>query len=591
MSEFDPKLTDLLSELDLLGSVVQQSGRQHFARKSHIEEDVLGGALGRYVQRKLSAIKIFEEPFVSVKENLRTGAAICEQWVVACEHLTGQSSRFPSRLVVMESLERRLGHLFARTSLMCLQANNRVMDLDHVDGRLKIQYSDRLISLLREVRQFSALGFPIPAKIQQASNTGDKFYRQAIVLKQVAHFYNTIDQQMIPSQRPMMLSHALAFEQVIKNPHSQSKESGGKVQITWDNPKELEVYIAKLQSVAEKLSTENRKLRKWHTDFTDKVVTLMNVDLLKHKQQWKDGLQDLRTGFATLEAQGFRSDDMRAWRQHWNHQLYKALEHQYQTGLEALNKNLPEIHVDLTFNVLEVVAYEARRLFRHRLVSSKDLHSFDNILSSIIRGDWGSDALDNMTVPSGDINNISAYTTSAVSSGPTLPVSPGPSLAISSASSKALPLTPYSINPEITGESKSTDSILEMLEGSLCSVVRNKPLPPQRKILSGLFGLDSRGMTGGQRNGEEWEGIEMGDGEGEWRCGGKKEDKEKGKERNDGGKEKDREDIGGQEGNKREEEGRDLWVTFLKYNHLGAALLPGVSTGQRSGLTACDIDS
>ena len=40
---------------------------------------------------------------------------------------------------------------------------------------------------------------------------------------------------------------------------------------------------------------------------------------------------------------------MRAWRQHWNHQLYKALEHQYQTGLEALNKNLPEIHIDLTF--------------------------------------------------------------------------------------------------------------------------------------------------------------------------------------------------------------------------------------------------
>lgn len=40
---------------------------------------------------------------------------------------------------------------------------------------------------------------------------------------------------------------------------------------------------------------------------------------------------------------------MQAWRQHWNHQLYKALEHQYQTGLEALNKNLPEIHIDLTF--------------------------------------------------------------------------------------------------------------------------------------------------------------------------------------------------------------------------------------------------
>ncbi|XP_054598719.1 cytoplasmic dynein 2 heavy chain 1 isoform X1 [Nothobranchius furzeri] len=230
-----------------------------------------------------------------------------------------------------------------------LQTSNRVMELDHVDGRLKIQYSDRLVSLLREVRQLSALGFPIPAKIQQAANTADKFYRQAVVLKQVAHFYNTIDQQMIPSQRPMMLSLALDFEQVIKNPRSQSKESGGKLQITWDNPSDLEVYITKLQSAAEKLSVENRKFRKWHTDFIEKVVTLMNVDLLRHQQRWKEGLQELRTGFATLEAQGLRSDDMRAWRQHWNHQLYKALEHQYQTGLEALNKNLPEINIDLIF--------------------------------------------------------------------------------------------------------------------------------------------------------------------------------------------------------------------------------------------------
>lgn len=69
--------------------------------------------------------------------------------------------------------------------LHSLQASNCVMDLDHVDGRLKIHYSDKLSSLLREVRQLAALGFTIPAVIQQAVNTADKFYRQAIVLKQV----------------------------------------------------------------------------------------------------------------------------------------------------------------------------------------------------------------------------------------------------------------------------------------------------------------------------------------------------------------------------------------------------------------------
>uniref|UniRef100_A0A8B9L0C8 Cytoplasmic dynein 2 heavy chain 1 n=1 Tax=Astyanax mexicanus TaxID=7994 RepID=A0A8B9L0C8_ASTMX len=227
--------------------------------------------------------------------------------------------------------------------------SNRVMELDHMDGKLKIHYSERLVSLLREVRQLSALGFSIPTKIQQAANTAEKFYRQALILKQVAHFYNTIDQQMILSQRPMLLNYALAFEQVIKNPRYDERDAGGKMQIMWENTKELELYISRLQNAAEKLSAENRKLRKWHTNFIDKVGVLMGVDLLRQQQRWKDGLQELRTGFATLESQGIRVSDMRAWRQHWNHQLYKALEYQYQVGLEALNKNLPEIHIDLIF--------------------------------------------------------------------------------------------------------------------------------------------------------------------------------------------------------------------------------------------------
>lgn len=41
--------------------------------------------------------------------------------------------------------------------------------------------------------------------------------------------------------------------------------------MTWDNPRELEAYIQKLQAAAERLSTENRKLRKWHTNFIEKV--------------------------------------------------------------------------------------------------------------------------------------------------------------------------------------------------------------------------------------------------------------------------------------------------------------------------------
>ncbi|XP_069615312.1 cytoplasmic dynein 2 heavy chain 1 [Ranitomeya imitator] len=231
----------------------------------------------------------------------------------------------------------------------CIQPNSQVMELDHSNGALKIHYSDRLVALQREVRQLSALGLVIPAKIQQASKTAQTFYKQAMILKQVAHFYNTIDQQMIQSQRPMMLKSALAFEQIIKSSRTSSGEPGQKTRITWDNPRELQSYIEKLQSVADKLSTENRKLRKKHSDFSQKVVALMSIDLLRQQQRWKDGLLEMRSVVSSLEYQGMRSSDMKAWRQHWDHQLYKALEHQYQMGLEALNENLPEISIDLTF--------------------------------------------------------------------------------------------------------------------------------------------------------------------------------------------------------------------------------------------------
>ena len=44
---------------------------------------------------------------------------------------------------------------------------------------------------------------------------------------------------------------------------------------------------------------------------------------------------------------------MKTWKMHWDRQLYKALEHQYQMGLEALNENLPEIKVELVFRYIK----------------------------------------------------------------------------------------------------------------------------------------------------------------------------------------------------------------------------------------------
>ncbi|XP_066286377.1 cytoplasmic dynein 2 heavy chain 1-like isoform X1 [Branchiostoma lanceolatum] len=233
---------------------------------------------------------------------------------------------------------------------LSLQISGRLMELDHQDGKLHVMYSEKLVTLLREVRQLSVLGFAVPAKIQHAAATAQKFYKYGVILKQVAHFYNTIDQQMIPSQQAMLLDAALNFERIIKNPKSGSRDGGnGKVQVTWDNPEELEAYVQKLQAAAERIMTLNRQLRKHHTNITDKVVELMNTDLLRQQPKWKEGLMDIRHIMAGLVQQGFSAANMKSWKMHWDRQLYKALEHQYQMGLEALSENLSEIKVELVF--------------------------------------------------------------------------------------------------------------------------------------------------------------------------------------------------------------------------------------------------
>ena len=50
--------------------------------------------------------------------------------------------------------------------------------------------------------------------------------------------------------------------------------------ITWDNPDELEEYISRLQSAADRLTSENRRLRKCHGALTDKVLIKLLIDVI-----------------------------------------------------------------------------------------------------------------------------------------------------------------------------------------------------------------------------------------------------------------------------------------------------------------------
>lgn len=125
-----------------------------------------------------------------------------------------------------------------------LETVGKLIEIDARDGKLRVVYGDRLTVLIDEVRQLSNLGYDIPSKIRKCVDTGKQFFQYGVELQavrfrsffclsnlfrfslQLAHFYNTIDSEMVPSQQPMMIDLAKNFERLIReHKGSRKKES------------------------------------------------------------------------------------------------------------------------------------------------------------------------------------------------------------------------------------------------------------------------------------------------------------------------------------------------------------------------------
>ena len=120
---------------------------------------------------------------------------------------------------------------------------------------------------------------------------------------QVANFYNTIDTQIVNSQKPLLLDHALRFEQLATTPKAQqtANAAGGGKEITWSDPTQLEGYIDELRGCSEELMQENRKLRQVHRKMGEQVCTLMETSLLRKKGAWEEQIKKLRAQVEELQ--------------------------------------------------------------------------------------------------------------------------------------------------------------------------------------------------------------------------------------------------------------------------------------------------
>ena len=232
-----------------------------------------------------------------------------------------------------------LAEIKDKESPLRLDLAEKAMSFDG-GGRLKVHFDERLVELVRDVRQFRALGCKIPREVDAEVAKAQRFYHSATVLRQVANVYNTMESSMIECQLPMLLDEAKAFEDVV---------AGGELpwQDDKSDPGRLERYIESVDGAMQALRDKNRRLRKVHETNAELVVKLMNTDLVRQLDRWKDILAEMRGNIDAVESEV--GGTATGWRTHWNYQLAKALEFQYKLGLESCHENLSPMTVKLVF--------------------------------------------------------------------------------------------------------------------------------------------------------------------------------------------------------------------------------------------------
>ncbi|XP_052891130.1 cytoplasmic dynein 2 heavy chain 1 [Anopheles moucheti] len=224
-----------------------------------------------------------------------------------------------------------------RDGVLSLRENQPVVVFDKSDNQLmKVTFGPKLVTFIDEARHLQNLGLKHSPEILRNVSHSMRFVAHARRLQQVATFHNTIGGVMVPCIRPIMLKNAIEFSKLVKS------ES-----VSWGEEESVERYIEALQEAVKRLLKDNNLLTGHHEQARKAILKLMDTDLIRQANVWKEEMRNLRDIVVHMERQGY--GNLNPFKLHWDHQLYKVLEYQYIAGLLDVHQKLPEIHVDLIF--------------------------------------------------------------------------------------------------------------------------------------------------------------------------------------------------------------------------------------------------
>lgn len=154
-----------------------------------------------------------------------------------------------------------------------LKLNDRIMELDLKNAVLTVNYSEKLVLLIREIRQLTELGYrkEVPQEVIEACELGRKYFKEALALKKIANFYNNMSDEIMDSQKGMIVDELVYFEECVKSVKLSVKTKNKQDYISWDNPDYLDGFIQNLNAATANLLKENGRLRKLHLRLIESI--------------------------------------------------------------------------------------------------------------------------------------------------------------------------------------------------------------------------------------------------------------------------------------------------------------------------------
>ncbi|KAF4683419.1 Cytoplasmic dynein 2 heavy chain 1 [Perkinsus olseni] len=215
-------------------------------------------------------------------------------------------------------------------------------------GDLEVTFDSRLLLATKEARAFTNAGYQIPKNLSAEVEAGERYYKYAVSLREVCIFYNQLSLDLLPFQKPMLLTEALAFEELL----TKSKMS------SWKGVEQLRTFTERAEEGRRRLKSLNDNLRLMHDQILSGIISLCDLSLLRQGERWRSALAELQRKVDVAAEDAGTSDkdsSTQLWRAHLDRQLKAVVEIQLIKGLQMFSKTLSDIRVDIISSGKKVV--------------------------------------------------------------------------------------------------------------------------------------------------------------------------------------------------------------------------------------------